>query len=316
VESEPKFVAANPRRKELTVSVYTGNSQIASGSATSGRARLKDIALHCGRAEGHDNNWKCNCPVCGRHSLSVTPKLRTLIFCHHCKACGINDGHNEQRVRLVEAGLIDPDERPPKWDKEAAERYDAKERAKARAQWESPFVNAITPDRTAGKYLRARGLETFIGQPALRTNGSELISRVWHVQHGLSAVQYTLLLMDGSDRDRSVKRRTIGPRSGGAVWIEAPCPDEEFVVAEGLETCLSAMLILKCRCGAAVLGPNLAGLILPPTARKIHIAADNDETGIPAAQHAQDVWVGRGLCVRISHPATEGWDFNNELLGR
>ena len=100
------------------------------------------------------------------------------------------------------------------------------------------------------------------------------------------------------------------------MWIGAPRPDEEFVVAEGLETCLSAMLILKCRCGVAVLGPNFKGLVLPRTAQRIHIAADNDETGIPAAQHAKVVWSQRGLDVRISYPAIKGWDFNNELLGR
>jgi hypothetical protein len=239
-----------------------------------------------------------------------------MVFCHHCKACGINDGHTEQRAHLIEAGLIDPNERPPKWDKEAQERYDAKRRAEACALWNSPFVELITPERTAGKYLTARGLCAFIGHPALRCIGGQLLARVWHVQHGLSAVQRTFLLWDGSDRDRSENRKTHGPRAGGAVWIDAPSPDEEIVVAEGLETCLSAMLILNCRCGAAVLGPNLSGLILPTTARRIHIAADNDETGIPAARHAQNVWMGRGLEVRISHPATEGWDFNNELLGR
>jgi hypothetical protein len=139
---------------------------------------------------------------------------------------------------------------------------------------------------------------------------------VWHVQHGLSAVQYTYLEYDCRDRDREQGRQTFGVLKGGGVWIGAPQADEEFVVAEGLETCLSAMLILKCRCGVAVLGPNLRGLVLPRTARLIHIAADNDETGIPAARHAQAAWSARGLGVRISHPATEGWDFNNELLGR
>jgi hypothetical protein len=298
------------------VAIIANYGASASGNATEGRAQLIAIAQHCGRPDGHGNVWKCNCPICGRHSLSVTPKLNFLVFCHHCKACGINDGHTEQREHLINAGLIDPDERPPKWDKEAQERCDAKRRDEARALWNSPFVEQITPESTAGRYLTARGLSAFIGHPALRCLVGQLLARVWHVQHGLSAVQRTFLLEDGSDRDRSEKRRTHGSRSGGAVWIDAPGPDEEFVVAEGLETCLSAMLILNCRCGAAVLGPNLNGLVLPSHAHRVHIAADNDETGIPAARHAQAVWSSRGIEVRVSHPATEGWDFNNELLGR
>jgi hypothetical protein len=75
------------------------------------------------------------------------------------------------------------------------------------------------------------------------------------------------------------------------------------------------MILLKMRCGAAVLGLDFKNLVLPQNGIP-HIAADNDDTGIPAAQCAQRIWRARGLDVRISHPATVGWDFNNELLGR
>jgi hypothetical protein len=215
------------------------------------------------------------------------------------------------------AGLLEPSNRElSKFDREKYEQYNKERRAEALAIWNNPWFEPVTPERGAAKYLCARGLEAFIGHPALRCLGGILIARVWHVQHGLSAIQRTFLLEDCSDRDRSEHRITEGVLKGGGVWIGAPRPDEEVVVAEGLETLLSALLLLDRRCGVAVLGPNLRGLVLPKTARKIHIAADNDETGIPAARHAQAVWSARGLDVRISHPATEGWDFNNELLGR
>jgi hypothetical protein len=142
-----------------------------------------------------------------------------------------------------------------------------------------------------------------------------MMARVWHVQYGLSAVQYTPLNWEGDGRDRDKDRTSKGVLKGGAVWIGAPQPDEKFVVAEGLETCLSAMLLLNIRCGAAVLGPNFKGLVLPRNGHP-HIAADNHETGIPAAQCAAELWRARGLQVRISYPQTNGWDFNNELLGR
>jgi hypothetical protein len=279
------------------------------------------IANACSRAERNGNSWKCNCPICGRHSLSISPghKVSILIKCWHCEACGINDGYTEQRAHFVALGLLEPNNREPSHlDRARREEFNEERRAEAVQLWNHPWYEPITPERTAAKYLCARGLESFIGHTALKCCGLIMMARVWHVQHGLSAVQYTHLNDKGDDRDRDRddSRVTKGVRQGGAVWIGAPQPDEEFVVAEGLETCLSAMILLKCRCGAAVLGPNLCGLVLPSRAQLIHIAADNDETGIPAAQRAAKEWRAHGLRVRVSYPKTEGWDFNNQLLGR
>jgi hypothetical protein len=115
---------------------------------------------------------------------------------------------------------------------------------------------------------------------------------------------------------KAEKRETEGVLKGGAVWINAPSPYEYMVVAEGLETCLSAMKLLNLRCGAAVLGPNLKGLVLPRSARRIHIAADNDETGRGAAKCAAELWRTKGLIVRVSMPDKEGEDFNDVLRAR
>jgi putative DNA primase/helicase len=134
------------------------------------------------------------------------------------------------------------------------------------------------------------------------------------VDHGLSAVQMTWMDQLGTDRDRSEPRKTLGVLSGGAVWINAPRPEEEFVVGEGVETVLSAMLLLDLRCGAATLGPNFKALVLPRSARQVHIAADNDETGRGASEHAKRVWRSQGLKVRISMPDKEGEDFNDVWL--
>jgi hypothetical protein len=116
-------------------------------------------------------------------------------------------------------------------------------------------------------------------------------------------------------RDFEPPRTTHAPRKGAAVWIGAPRPDEEFVVAEGLETCLSAMILLQIRCGAAVLGPDFKNLVLPSTARRVHIAADNGETGRGAAECAARIWRAEGLKVRVSMPTKEGDDFNDVLRG-
>jgi hypothetical protein len=278
---------------------------------------LRAIANHCGRGEKSGRNWKCNCPICGRHSLSVTSgkRISILIKCWNCEAIGL-DGYTEQRDYLIGVGLLDPNDRDAqRLSPEECARQDAERRAEALRTWNGPSIEPITPERTAAKYLRARGLESFMSHPALRCTASQLVSRVWHADYGLSALQWTLLLIDGSDRDRSEKRRTWGVLKGGAVWINAPKPGEEFVVAEGLETLLSALLLLKLRCGAAVLGPNLKGLVLPPDARMIHIAADNDEVGRPSADAAFKFWRAQGLHVRMSMPDVEWQDFNDVLKG-
>src|SRR6516162_8500808 len=68
------------------------------------------IANYCGRAEHNGKDWKCKCPICGRHSLSVTHgvKFPILIRCWHCADNGINDGYAEQCEIFVEAGLLPP----------------------------------------------------------------------------------------------------------------------------------------------------------------------------------------------------------------
>jgi hypothetical protein len=166
-------------------------------------------------------------------------------------------------------------------------------------------------------------LAAFIGHPALRTMGVVLppsrivlAARVWHVKYGLSAVQLTPLLWDGIDRDRSLKRKTYGPLKGGGVWIGTPSADEEVVIAEGLESVLSALIILERRCGVATLGPNFHGLTIPSCVKRLRIAADNDETGRGSAERAAKVWRAHGLYVQVSMPDNEGEDFNDVLRRR
>jgi hypothetical protein len=149
----------------------------------------------------------------------------------------------------------------------------------------------------------------------------QLLARVWHVQYGLSAIQWTWPEWEwvGSDHTKcyvtgaAKNRETRGVLKGGAVWLGSPSADAEIVVGEGLESVLSAMILLDLKCGAAVLGPNLKGLVLPSSATRVHIAADNDETGRGAANCVAKQWRNAGLRVRVSMPDEEGWDFNDVL---
>jgi hypothetical protein len=296
-------------------------TEVASGSV------CDRLANYCQRAERHGRDWRCNCPVCGRHGLIVSASLTySQVFCFHCKDAGLNDGWSEQRAVFIEAGLLDPLERPKPQTREEIEAEAAEKRTLANAIWNDSRLRPTTPENEAGKYLQSRGLAAFIGHPALRYVGVflwghptiALVSRVLHLRHGLSAVQFTPLCWDEDKstycRNKELRRKTDGVRKGGAVWINNPKPDEELVVAEGLETCLSAMLILKLRCGAAVLGKDFSNLVLPRVTRKICIAVDNDESGRAAASHSVERLRARGLSVRMMMPEKEGDDFNDVLV--
>ena len=286
---------------------------------------LDAIANYCGRADRSAKDWKCNCPICGRHSLSITygHRVPILIHCWHCESNGINDGHSEHRALFVEKGLLEPDERTIRLDKEAHEQFNAKRRAKAKEIWNGRFLRPINSKDPAGEYLRLRGLASFTNHPALRTPGGLVfLARVFHVAHGISAIQWTWpeLGYDVKRGDcltgKAERRATEGVLKGGAVWVNAPQEGEPVVVAEGLETLLSVMKLMNLKCGAAVLGPNLKGLVLPQRVRHVLIAADNDETGRGAAECAAKIWRERGLRVRISYPEIVGKDFNDVLMGR
>jgi hypothetical protein len=288
------------------------------------------IASYCGRADRNGKDWKCNCPICGRHSLSISRgfKIPILIRCWYCKSNGLNDGYTEQCGRFIEAGLLPPDARTiAKFTTEEYRQYHKVKREAAARHWEK--LRPIKPDDEAAKYLQARGLESFTNHPALRSYSGYigfsvgtvrpvLAARLWHVEHGLCAVQFTYLNWSGSDRDREVKpgRQTLGSMKGGAVWIGAPRFDQEVVVAEGLETLLSAMLLLKLKCGAAMCGPHMEDLVLPSGVRSVRIAADNDDTGRGAAEHTIKLWRNRGLKVRVSYPEIVGKDFNDVLMAQ
>jgi hypothetical protein len=293
------------------------------------------IAEWCGREKRCHKGWKANCPICDRHSLTVTTgnSVPVLIRCWHCQASGSNDGWSKQRARFVKEGLLPKSAVPFKRvsPEEQAAAINAR-RIRAAVSWQQ--LHPLPTESHAANYLRARGLECFIGHPALRSFPYKfahpavdrldscwpiLAARIWHVNRGFSGYQLTYLSNDKPDRARELDpqcRITHGVLKGGAVWIGAPSADEEIVVGEGLETLLSAMLLLERRCGAAVLGPDLKDLVLPSAVRRIHIAADNDETGRAGAACAASMWRKQGLSVRMSLPEGQGADFNNVLLRR
>jgi putative DNA primase/helicase len=69
---------------------------------------------------------------------------------------------------------------------------------------------------------------------------------------------------------------------------------------------------------AALSANGIRSLVLPPSVRKVLIAADNDAsgTGEQAARDAAQRWLAESRRVRIAIPPEPGTDFNDLLFGR
>jgi hypothetical protein len=87
------------------------------------------------------------------------------------------------------------------------------------------------------------------------------------------------------------------------------------MIAESLETALSAMQATGLATWAALSTSGLRALELPPDVRNVVVLADGDEAGEAAAWEAARRWNGEGRRVRIARPP-RGLDFNDVLAGR
>ncbi len=182
----------------------------------------------------------------------------------------------------------------------------------------------------AERYLRARGL-TLAPPPTLRflpsalhrpsgTRAPALIAAVTrHGRRGLAAVQRTYLATEGCGKAAlDPARMTLGRCLGGAVRLGPAAP--VLIVAEGVETALTAMQATGIAAWAALGTAGLRNLILPPPplARRVIVAADNDASGagLAAADAAARRWRAEGREVRIAHPPRPGTDFNDVLMNK
>jgi hypothetical protein len=140
---------------------------------------------------------------------------------------------------------------------------------------------------------------------ALVTRGSDCaplaIHRTFLIRHGLSKAPVEPAKM------------MLGPCRGGAVRL-GPIFDR-VMIAEGIETALSAMQATGKTAWAALSTSGLRTLELPASIRNVVMLADGDNAGETAAQDAALRWTREGRCVRIARPP-RGLDFNDVLLGR
>lgn len=105
-------------------------------------------------------------------------------------------------------------------------------------------------------------------------------------------------------------RRSLGHLYGHAVRFHAVT--DTLVAGEGVETLLALAAVMPSLPLAACLSAGcLAGLVFPPSLRRLYIACDKDPPGYRAATRLRDRGRAAGLDVRLLWPAAK--DFNDDL---
>jgi putative DNA primase/helicase len=280
-------------------------------------------ALH-GRKSG--GGWMARCPAHDDRepSLSIrdASEGRVLVRCH--AGCDQKQVIAVLRSRRLweengHRGFTRPAPRVAAHDR--PERDDAKLSEMALAVWQ-----AATPadDTLVEAYLASRGL-CLPPPPKLRfhaglkhPSGGIWPTMVALVTRGADdaplAIHRTFLAHDGvSKAPVDPQKMMLGPCRSGAVRL-GPIGDR-LMVAEGIETALSAMQATGQPAWAALSTSGLRTLDLPDAVRDVIVLADGNDPGEAAASHCAWRWKREGRHVRIARPP-QGMDFNDLLMVR
>lgn len=257
-------------------------------------------------------------------SLSLTREGRILI---HCFSPG--DDWRSVRDHLRARGLL-KGAGPLVRSHDAAPVGRARARsvdrsARARGWWDEGEALEGTP---AERYLRRRGVTRALASPALRFHPAAtsledrfrrpaLLAAITDACGRVQGVQILLVDRFGAKAAVATPRRIVGALLGGAVRLDAPV-DGALLVAEGVETALSASQMLQAPAWAALSVWNLAHLRAPHPLHRLIIAADNGAPGRDGASAlALSLRAERAdMTVDIAPPPAPFGDWNDALQAR
>ncbi|MDE8652310.1 DUF7146 domain-containing protein [Novosphingobium album (ex Liu et al. 2023)] len=193
-------------------------------------------------------------------------------------------------------------------------------RARVRDLWDRSLP---LPGTLAAAYLRRRGL--VILPPALRFCGRTPLGRgrdavfrpamnaAIHEGHELVAVQRTFFEIDHPRRARDLgnPRRMLGRPRGGAVML-APV-GTILGLAEGIETAVSAMVLLDIPVWATLGSERLARIVIPVSVTHLILLPDNDNAGRIGAAKALEAYAMPGRTIELIWPPAGCKDWNDAL---
>lgn len=250
-------------------------------------------------------------------SLLETEDGRVLIHCFSPR-----DDWRSVQAELASLGLLEESEHDLVSSEPVVrvqtDHQDDDRRARVERLWNEAIPVAGT---IAERYLRSRAIEGELpGADVLRFHPRmtsledrerrpSLVAGLVN-QHGeLEGIQVTLLTAHGAAKAAlTTPRRTIGRLMGNYVRIDAPA--DVLVVAEGLETALSARRALGAGAWAFLSAENLAQFEPPPVIDKLIIAADHDEAGLAAAARLQ-ARVQNEIATELALPPDGHADWND-----
>ena len=272
------------------------------------------------------HNWVCSCPICD-YPLSLADGEEGRLLAHCFGGCDFS----ELECVLVDYGLYDDDdyESLPQVVARQPDPEDIWLRV-GTARW---LYQAAIEDLLIAAYLRSRSIS--ITSSVLR-----VLPRDWHhtgipfpamaapvvnVGGEITGIHLSFLKPDGSglayakpttkgERDR--RRQCHGVVRGGAIRLAPHNPDQELIIAEGVENTLSGMEWLNLPGWSAISAGGLKTVELPPEVRRILIVVDHDKNGCGprnAVEGAQR-WQAEGRATRLWMPDTAGDDANAFLI--
>jgi phage/plasmid primase-like uncharacterized protein len=279
--------------------------------------RATDIAARLG-LKRYPRSWRGRCPACSysaTFSVRAGRDGRALLYCANC----------QDRDALADAAAraTGQERRPEPRDDHDAHAVRQRKQDAALKLWRGSEPATGT---AADRYLAARGLTGLAASPALRFRGDTwhpeggrlpaLIALVCDVAGRPIAIHRTFVARDGRKAEAEPAKASLGPVWGGAIRLAELVADAPLIVGEGIESSASASRLMGFPAWAAISAGNLAaGLLLPPEARRVVVAADPDAAGRKAARDAWIRWIAEGREVRVALPDGAG-DFNDLLRNR
>ena len=268
--------------------------------------------------------WMACCPVHEDRtpslSISTGTDGKVLVRCH--AGCDQRDVIAALRARGVwntsERRAIRFSRKPDRVPSPETERDTTRRTEAALAIWRATQLAEGTPVEF---YLRSRGIAIPV-PPSIRfyaglkhPSGGIWPAMVALVTRGTSgtlmAVHRTYLARDGSSKAPvEPAKMMLGSCRAGAVRL-GPVGDR-LMIAEGIETALSAIQATAQPAWAALSTSGLRTLELPLDVRDVIVLADGDDPGEAAAQECARRWKREGRRVQIARPP-QGLDFNDLL---
>jgi putative DNA primase/helicase len=190
-------------------------------------------------------------------------------------------------------------------------------------------VAAYSKEPPPEAYFRSRGLgsvpknaRVLPTERASQLTGWAFPAVVFPITDGefLTGAHVTFLTEDGVANARGANgksvRLTFGLVKRGYIIFGPSNPDKPLLVAEGVESALSAAVLTDLPAIAAISAGNMAA-INPPPCSELIICGDDDAsgTGRKAAEAAAAQWAHSGRKVRIAIP-TDHKDWNDVLRDR